>query len=71
MIFSTMSLQEFLGCSDNVIYVFVVHFMKVAYFESNRVLSINLAIVLHVGNYGCIVLYTLQLIIGDYIALKV
>ena len=66
-----MSLPEVLGCSDNVIYVFVVYFMKVAYFEGNRVLSINLVIALHIGNYGCIVLYTLQLIIGDYIALKV
>ena len=66
-----MSLPEFLGCSDNVIYVFIVYFMKVVYFEGHRVLSINLVIALHIGNYGFIVLYTLQLIIGDYIALKV
>jgi hypothetical protein len=53
-------------------YMFLLFILwKLLILEGNRVLSINLAIVLHIGNYGFIVLYTLQLIIGDYIALKV
>ena len=53
-------------------YMFLLFILwKLLILEGNRVLSINLAIALPVGNYGFIVLYTLQLIIGDYIALKV